>query len=80
MWLLCNSSIEACPPISSKSGIRTYQRPSKFNLLGLFYVYRSRNLNIEPHTIEHQLAHAVPDNLGGVYNRAKLLAQRKTMM
>ena len=37
-------------------------------------------LNIDPHIIEHQLAHAVPDNLGGAYNRTKFLAQRKTMM
>ena len=37
-------------------------------------------LNIDPHIIEHQLAHAVPDNLGGAYNRTKFLEQRKTMM
>ena len=37
-------------------------------------------LNIDPYIIEHHLAHAVPDNLGGAYNRTKFLAQRKTMM
>lgn len=37
-------------------------------------------LNIDPHIIEHQLAHAVPDNLGGAYNRTKFLVQRKAMM
>lgn len=37
-------------------------------------------LNIDPHIIEHQLAHAVPDNLGGAYNRTKFLKQRKEMM
>jgi integrase len=37
-------------------------------------------LNIDPHIIEHQLAHAVPDNLGGAYNRTKFLDQRKVMM
>lgn len=37
-------------------------------------------LNIDPHIIEHQLAHVVPDNLGGAYNRTKFLDQRKTMM
>ena len=37
-------------------------------------------LNIDPHIIEHQLAHAVPDNLGNAYNRTKFLEQRKTMM
>jgi integrase len=37
-------------------------------------------LNIDPHIIEHQLAHAVPDNLGGAYNRTKFIAQRKVMM
>lgn len=37
-------------------------------------------LNIDPHIIEHQLAHAVPDNLGAAYNRTKFLDQRKVMM
>lgn len=37
-------------------------------------------LSIDPHIIEHQLAHAVPDNLGGAYNRTKFIEQRITMM
>lgn len=37
-------------------------------------------LNVDPNIIEHQLAHAVPDNLGGAYNRTKFLDQRKVMM
>lgn len=37
-------------------------------------------LNIDPHIIEHQLAHSVPDNLGNAYNRTKFLDQRKVMM
>lgn len=37
-------------------------------------------LNVDPYIIEHQLAHAVPDNLGGAYNRTKFLDQRKVMM
>jgi integrase len=37
-------------------------------------------LNIDPYIIEHQLAHAVPDNLGAAYNRTKFLVQRKEMM
>lgn len=37
-------------------------------------------LNFDPHIIEHQLAHTVPDNLGGAYNRTKFIAQRKVMM
>lgn len=37
-------------------------------------------LNIDPHIIEHQLAHAVPDALGGAYNRTRFLDQRKEMM
>lgn len=37
-------------------------------------------LNIDPHIIEHQLAHTVPDNLGTSYNRTKFLDQRKVMM
>lgn len=37
-------------------------------------------LNVDPYIIEHQLAHAVPDNLGGAYNRTKFLDQRKEMM
>lgn len=37
-------------------------------------------LNIDPHIIEHQLAHKVPDSLGKAYNRTKFLDQRKEMM
>jgi len=37
-------------------------------------------LNIDPHIIEHQLAHRVPDNLGGAYNRTRFIDQRKVMM
>ena len=37
-------------------------------------------LNVDPHIIEHQLAHAVPDNLGAAYNRTKFIEQRITMM
>lgn len=37
-------------------------------------------LNIDPHIIEHQLAHKVPDTLGSAYNRTKFLAQRKKVM
>lgn len=37
-------------------------------------------LNIDPHIIEHQLAHRVPDTLGNAYNRTKFLDQRKAMM
>ena len=37
-------------------------------------------LNIDPYIIEHQLAHSVPDNLGGAYNRTKFIEQRKDMM
>ena len=37
-------------------------------------------LNIDPHIIEHQLAHSVPDALGGAYNRTKFIEQRTVMM
>src|SRR5450830_259279 len=37
-------------------------------------------LNIDPHIIEHQLAHKVPDALGAAYNRTKFIEQRRTMM
>lgn len=37
-------------------------------------------LEIDPHVIEHQLAHSVPDSLGGAYNRTKFIEQRKVMM
>ena len=37
-------------------------------------------LNIDPHIIEHQLAHRVPDALGAAYNRTKFIEQRKLMM
>ncbi|WP_137719954.1 tyrosine-type recombinase/integrase [Methylobacillus flagellatus] len=37
-------------------------------------------LNIDPHVIEHQLAHSVPDNLGRAYNRTRFIEQRRAMM
>lgn len=37
-------------------------------------------LNIDPHIIEHQLAHKVPDALGAAYNRTKFIDQRRAMM
>lgn len=37
-------------------------------------------LEIDPHVIEHQLAHKVPDALGKAYNRTKFIEQRKLMM
>ena len=37
-------------------------------------------LGYPPEVIEHQLAHAVPDNLGTAYNRTKFLEHRREMM
>lgn len=37
-------------------------------------------LKFDPHIIEHQLAHSVPDNLGSAYNRTKFIDQRIIMM
>ncbi|WP_322014095.1 tyrosine-type recombinase/integrase [Paraburkholderia sp. J12] len=37
-------------------------------------------LEHKPEVIEHQLAHAVPDNLGAVYNRTKFIRERREMM
>jgi len=37
-------------------------------------------LGFRPERIEHQLAHAVRDPLGRVYNRTKHLPERKAMM
>lgn len=37
-------------------------------------------LGHKPEVIEHQLAHAVPDNLGAVYNRTKFIRGRRIMM
>lgn len=37
-------------------------------------------LDVDPHIIEHQLAHKVPDALGAAYNRTKFIEQRKLMM
>lgn len=37
-------------------------------------------LEQKPEVIEHQLAHAVPDNLGAAYNRTKFIKERRTMM
>ncbi|WP_322047059.1 tyrosine-type recombinase/integrase [Paraburkholderia sp. J67] len=37
-------------------------------------------LEQKPEVIEHQLAHAVPDNLGGAYNRTRFIKERRAMM
>jgi integrase len=37
-------------------------------------------LSVDPHIIEHQLAHNVPDALGMAYNRTKFIEQRTAMM
>ncbi len=37
-------------------------------------------LGIDPHIIEHQLAHKVPDVLGAAYNRTRFIEQRREMM
>ena len=37
-------------------------------------------LGFDPHIIEHQLAHQVPDSLGRAYNRTRFIEQRKAMM
>ncbi|ALX12450.1 integrase [Burkholderia cepacia JBK9] len=37
-------------------------------------------LEQKPEVIEHQLAHAVPDNLGAAYNRTKFIKERRAMM
>ncbi|PXW18426.1 tyrosine-type recombinase/integrase [Paraburkholderia caballeronis] len=37
-------------------------------------------LEQKPEVIEHQLAHAVPDALGGAYNRTRFIKDRRAMM
>ena len=37
-------------------------------------------LGWDPHVIEHQLAHQVPDALGRAYNRTRFIEERKKMM
>lgn len=37
-------------------------------------------LEHKPESIEHQLAHTVPDNLGSAYNRTKFIRERRVMM
>jgi integrase len=37
-------------------------------------------LGVDPHIIEHQLAHKVPDALGAAYNRTRFIEHRKEMM
>ena len=40
----------------------------------------AEQLGEDPHVIEQQLAHRVPDALGRAYNRTKYVEQRRTMM
>ena len=39
-----------------------------------------QEIGIAPESIEHQLAHRVPDALGAAYNRTKFIKERRVMM
>lgn len=49
-------------------------------VLGRWLLFFHERLNIDPHVIERQLAHKVPDALGAAYNRTKFIDQRTLIM
>lgn len=49
-------------------------------VLGRWHLFFHERLNIDPHVIEHQLVHKVPDALGAAYNRTKFIDQRTLIM
>lgn len=80
-----NSPRKAMSDAAINSSLRRMGYDTKTQITGHGFRAMARTilherLNIDPHIIEHQLAHKVPDNLGGAYNRTKFLDQRKLMM
>jgi len=80
-----HNSREAMSDAALNAALRRMGYDTKTEITGHGFRAMARTLlherlGIDPHIIEHQLAHRVPDALGGAYNRTKFLAQRKEMM
>lgn len=49
-------------------------------VLGRWLLFFHERLNIDPHVIEHQLAHKVSPAFGAAYNRTKFIDQHTLIM
>jgi integrase len=61
-------------------GINTKEEHTAHGFRAMARTMLHERLDFDPAHIEHQLAHSVPDVLGGAYNRTKFLYQRREMM
>lgn len=84
----CFPGVQPAKPLSNgtiNKALRAMGYDTKTEITGHGFRAMARTLLAEeleqlPEVIEHQLAHAVPDNLGTAYNRTKYLKQRREMM
>lgn len=80
-----HNSKEAMSDAAVNAALRRMGYDTKTEITGHGFRATARTLlherlGIDPNIIEHQLAHRVPDVLGGAYNRTRFLEQRKEMM
>ena len=61
-------------------GVDTKEEHTAHGFRAMARTMLHERLGFDPAFIEHQLAHSVPDVLGGAYNRTKFIDQRRTMM
>lgn len=80
-----HNSKEAMSDAAVNAALRRMGYDTKTEITGHGFRATARTLlherlGIDPNIIEHQLAHRVPDVLGGAYNRTRFIEQRKEMM
>ncbi|NUY34926.1 DUF4102 domain-containing protein [Paraburkholderia sp. JPY303] len=63
-----------------RAGISTRDEQTGHGFRAMARTILHEGLGFSPYVIEHQLAHRVPDALGGAYNRTRFLEDRKKMM
>ncbi|MFM0543739.1 integrase arm-type DNA-binding domain-containing protein [Paraburkholderia strydomiana] len=63
-----------------RAGISTREEQTGHGFRATARTILHEGLRFAPEVIEHQLAHRVPDVLGGAYNRTRFLDDRKKMM
>ncbi|MGF6379830.1 integrase [Paraburkholderia atlantica] len=63
-----------------RAGISTRDEQTGHGFRAMARTILHEGLGFSPYVIEHQLAHRVPDVLGGAYNRTRFLEDRKKMM
>jgi len=80
-----HNSREAMSDAALNAALRRMGYDTKTDITGHGFRATARTLlherlGFDPNIIEHQLAHRVPDALGGAYNRTRFLGQRREMM